>query len=359
MSRNLLIAGGSLSAIIAVAVIWAEPSSTSIDPDARSAVETSGLKVVTPETQDAIDRGLSWLATRQHANGGFGSGMMYQDNVAVTGLCGMAFLAAGNTPGRGRYGGNVERAVEYLVGQAKSNGYIINDRNRYHGPMYGHGFATLFLAEVYGMSPNEELRDTLQKAVKLIVDSQNDEGGWRYFPDSREADISVSVCQMMALRAARNAGLHVPKSTVDRCMEYIKRCQNPIDGGFRYRLQGRPNSEFPRSAAAVVAFYNAGIYEGPALQRGLNYLMRYLPSGQIFRYESYYFYAHYYAVQAMWHAGGDYWKKWYPAIRDELLQRQNGGDDHWRSSSICNEYGTAMALLILQLPNNYLPIFQR
>ncbi len=140
-------------------------------------------------------------------------------------------------------------------------------------------------------------------------------------------------------------------------MEYVKRCQN-LDGGFRYQLVGRPDSDFPRSAAGVVAFYNAGIFEGREITRGLDYLMRSLPRGDLFRYNSYYFYGHYYAVQAMWHAGGKYWDDWYPAIRDELLRRQER-NSYWLDASVCNEYGTAMALLILQTPNNYLPIFQR
>jgi hypothetical protein len=70
-----------------------------------------------------------------------------------------------------------------------------------------------------------------------------------------------------------------------------------------------------------------------------------------------YFYGHYYAVQAMWTAGGNYWKEWYPAIRDELLSRQNP-DGSWLDQ-ICSHYGTAMACIILQVPNNYLPILQK
>ena len=59
----------------------------------------------------------------------------------------------------------------------------------------------------------------------------------------------------------------------------------------------------------------------------------------------------------MWQAGGEYWKHWYPAIRDALLKRQS--DDGSWMDSIGSEYGTSMALIILQMPNNYLPIFQR
>ncbi len=313
---------------------------------------------VTPETQIAIDRGLSWLASRQNNDGSFGSGNNYGRNVAVSSLCGMAFLSSGSTPGRGPYGEHVQKIVEFILSKSKPSGFIINERYKSHGPMYGHGFATLFLAEVYGMTPDDEIREKLAKAVQLIVRTQNREGGWRYQPAQvTAADVSVTVCQMMALRAARNCGLSVPKETVDRCIGYVKRNQNP-DGGFRYQLVRQAESMFPRSAACVVAMYNAGIFEGPEVTRGLNYLMRSLPRGEIFRYESYYYYGHYYAVQAMWHAGGRYWNEWYAAIRDELLQKQlpNGS---WSDTAICNEYATGMALIILQMPNNYLPIFQR
>ncbi|HQU45511.1 MAG TPA: terpene cyclase/mutase family protein, partial [Pirellulales bacterium] len=182
--------------------------------------------------------------------------------------------------------------------------------------------------------------------------------GWRYQPVRHDADISVTICEIMALRAARNAGIFVPRDTVDRTVDYVKKSQNP-DGGFMYMLQGG-QSAFPRSAAGVVALYSAGIYEGPEIDKGLAYLMTFLPNRDAvgFNRETHYFYGHYYAVQAMWHAGGKHWRQWYPAIRDELLVRQRGDDGAWMDS-ICQEYGTAMACIILQMPNNYLPIFQR
>ncbi|HEX7379566.1 MAG TPA: prenyltransferase/squalene oxidase repeat-containing protein [Pirellulales bacterium] len=225
-------------------------------------------------------------------------------------------------------------------------------------PMYGHGFATLFLAETYGMSAKAEIRERLAKAVDLIVHTQNHEGGWRYQPVRNEADISVTICQIMALRAARNAGIFVPRETIDRCVQYVKKCQNP-DGGFMYTIEGGP-SAFPRSAAGVVALHSAGIYRGPEIEKGLAYLMEFAPNRDLIAYnrEAHFFYAHYYAVQAAWHAGGNHWRQWYPAIRDELLARQRADDGAWMDP-IGQEYGTAMACVILQMPNNYLPILQR
>lgn len=305
-------------------------------------------------TETAVRGGLDYLVAHQNEEGCFGSSG-YRRNVAVVSLAGMAFMASGSTPGRGRFGASVNQCVRYLLAHCQDSGFVFAADATSRGPMYGHGFATLFLAEVYGMWPDSDVHARLQKAVKLIVDTQNDEGGWRYQPERQDADISVTICQVMALRAARNAGLFVPNKTVDRCIDYVKQCQN-ADGGFSYMLPGGA-SQFPRSAAGVVALYSAGIYKGDELDRGIEYLMQFVPRPNAISLESHFFYGHYYAVQAMWQTGGTRWEQWYPAIRATLLSMQKK-DGSW-FDQICPEYGTAMACLILQMPNSYLPIFQR
>jgi hypothetical protein len=317
-------------------------------------IDTTGM--ITPETEAAIKKGLEFLATRQQEDGAF-AGSGYGRNAAVVSLSGMAFMSSGSTPLRGPYGLQTQRCLDYILAHVQDSGFIIDEASASHGPMYCHGFATLFLAEAYGMTMRSDLREKLSKAVRLIIETQNDAGGWRYQPQRSEADISVTVCQMMALRAAKNAGLYVPNETRDKCIEYVKKSQN-ADGGFMYMIHGGA-SAFPRSAAGVVALYTAG-YEGPEIEKGLKYLMRHLPRAEAST--GHYYYGQYYAVQAMWHAGGEWWKKWYPAIRDELTrpgsphrQREDGS---WMDA-ICAEYGTAMACIVLQMPNNYLPIFQR
>ena len=323
---------------------------------ARAAEPRSPSALITPAATQAANRGLQFLAERQLDDGSFGTSG-YSRNVAVCGLSGMAFLANGSTPTRGPYAEQIDRCIEYLLSQTSDAGFIAAPDATSRGPMYGHGFATLFLCEVYGMSAQPELRDRLGQAVELIVGSQNAEGGWRYQPQPSDADVSVTVCQVMALRAARNAGVAVPRETIDRAIAYVKSCQNE-DGGFRYTLAGgEKSSQFARSAAGVVALYNAGIYDGPELESGLDYLEQFRPSQDKAGRNGYYFYAHYYSVQAMWHAGGMRWQKWYPAIREELLARQRA-DGSW-NDAICAEYGTAMACIVLQVPNNYLPILQR
>jgi hypothetical protein len=329
--------------------------------------------MITSEAEQAIDKGLRYLANAQReiGTGEFGT-HAYKGNVAVTSLAGLAFMAGGHQPGRGAYGRVVTDALKFVLstegrGGVNPAGYLYNARGTPHGPMYGHGFGTLFLAEVCGMVPDPQLRDdvraALKRAVQLILDSQNIEGGWRYFPNSRDADISVTICQIMALRAARNAGIAVPKSQVDKCVAYVRRCQDRLGGWFRYMAQGGGNDmqAFARTAAGVCALYSAGIYDDEDVRKGLDYLMRQKPPAQQ-RFgrqtDMHYFYGHYYAAQAMWTAGGKYWQEWFPAIREELLGRQDRSTGAW-SDLICYHYGTAMACIILQIPNNYLPILQK
>jgi hypothetical protein len=214
-------------------------------------------------------------------------------------------------------------------------------------------------------------RATLQRAVDLILKSQNKEGGWRYKPDTTDADLSVTICQVMALRSARNAGLFIPKSTVDRCVDYVRGCYNG-DGTFRYQ-KGRmggfgPSIPLARMAAGVCALYSAGIYQSPEIELALKKLLEdYKPGhwrnlGEL-NHEQNFFYGQYYAAQAMWTAGGRYWTEWFPAIREDLLSRVQFAGQYcsWKEyqGTDCPHYGTAMACLILQIPNNYLPIFQK
>jgi hypothetical protein len=318
------------------------------------AAETYPSVEIMSPARPAVEKGLDYLAQRQLDDGAFATGG-YGRNAAVVALAGMAWLSSGSTPGRGPYGDQLARATDYLLEHAEASGFISVEGAMSHGPMYEHGFSTLFLAEVYGMSPRDDLRDKLSRAVDLIVRTQNDEGGWRYQPRREEADLSVTVSQVMALRAARNAGLTVPNETIDRSIDYVKRCQN-ADGGFRYMLP-EGESAFPRSAAGVVALYSAGVYEGREIDRGLAYLVQFRPRTGEFGQDSHFFYGHYYAVQAMWLAGDERWERWYSAIRDLLLSRQQP-DGSW-ADPICFEYGTAMACIVLQMPDNSVPIFQR
>lgn len=346
---------GPALTFLALLAFFAAPSPTRADAAEGPSPEETAAAMIAP-ADEAIERGLRYLATSQQPDGSFTDGRRRMgQNPAIVALAGMAFLGSGSTPGRGPYGDNCQRCVDFLCENTQPSGFIAVGGATSHGPMYGHGFAALFLAEAYGMTPRDDIRDKLSAAIRLIVSAQNEEGGWRYQPTPTDADISVTICQIMALRAARNAGIHVPNQTVDRCIEYVKRCQTD-DGGFGYTPQQR-SSQFPRSAAGVVALFSAGIYEGDAIDRGLAYLDRHVPVGARARRSGHFFYGHYYAVQAMWQAGGERWARWYPAIRDLSLASQQP-DGSWADGN-GPAYATAMTCVILQTPNNQIPIFQR
>ena len=330
--------------------------------------------MITEQTERAIQSGLAYLAANRRpmreGRSSFGSGH-YSGNAAIASLAGLAFMAAGNQPDRGKYGRLVTETLRYILDLSTNGGHragFISGLPTLHGPMYGHGFATLFLGEAVGMVPSKEMakevRDKLVAAVGLIVRSQNRHGGWRYTPFSPEADLSVTVCQIVALRSARNAGFAVPKTCVERCIEYVKKCQvkeGHEAGSFRYTLLGGgPREPLARTGAGLSALYSAGIYSGREIELGLRFLLTRKPSGGgggFFKPDMQYFYGHYYAAQAMWTAGGRWWAEWFPAIRDELLSRQNQ-DGSW-DDQIDPHYATAVACIILQIPNNYLPILQK
>ena len=311
---------------------------------------------ITPQQQEAVRKGLAWLAAHQQPDGSYGAGGGSGKHAGITALAGLAFMQAGNLPGRGQYGDNVQKCLDFVLASCQESGLIASDQS--HGPMYGHGFATLFLGEVFGMTGDEQVKEKLQRAVRLIEQTQNREGGWRYQPVPFDADISVTICQVMGLRSARDAGVKVEKTTIDNAIKYVMACRNP-DGGFSYmaRQGGGGGSGFARSAAGVSALYYAGLFEGDAITQGLNYLKAFTPNkGQAADTEGHYFYGHYYAVQAMFLAGGDYWAGWYPAIRDQLIARQNQQTGAW-SGDFSEDYDTSMALIILQMPNRYLPVY--
>lgn len=337
---------------------WAQKSQR---PAGQASAQNNAAEgEITPELDAAIAKGLKYLEGQQTSDGGFGDGR-YGKNVAVSALAGIALMADGNLPGRGAGGEAVSKCVDYILANCTESGLIAAEGA--NGPMYGHGFATLFLGEVYGMTAgggetaqSQKVHEALVKAVHLIEQTQNEQGGWRYNPVPYDADISVTICQIMGLRSARNAGLEVSKATIDRAVEYVRKCQNP-DGGFKYQLESGA-SGWPRSAAGVAALFYAGIYSDDAIDRGIAYLQKEAMPGQAAASKAHYFYGHYYCVQAMYLAGGDAWGKWWPAIREELVKSQNE-DGSWEDRSVGYTYATAMSLIILQMPKRYLPIFQK
>jgi len=320
-------------------------------------------KHITANTLKAVRAGLDYLDRSQDANGSWHEdqgGQAYP--VAVTGLAGMALLANGNTPSRGRYAPRVERAVDFLLNCSTSSGLLTGPTQDNGRPMHGHGFALLFLASVYGTQTkpavHERTKTVIDKAVKLTAEGQSADGGWLYTPGSGDEG-SVTVTQVQALRAVHNAGLSVPRGTISEAVQYIERCSTS-EGGIIYSLRSGGGPRLAISAAAVATLYNAGQYDAPVANRCLEYVWRHFENSKNFsKGGGHDFYCQLYAAQAFYMAGDKYWDAYFPDVRDQLLSMQDKGDGSWSGDGIGKAYGTAVALIILQLPYKYLPVYQR
>jgi len=308
------------------------------------------VKIEEP-TKKAIDRALEWLAVRQNQDGSFSEGA-YQHNTAITSFAMLAFMSQGHLPNQGLYGPEVAKAARFLAASGrKEDGYLVGARG---GNMYCHGMATLALAELYGQTGDDELKPVVRKAVDLIVKCQSPQGGWRYNPDPSGADISVTIMQVMALRTAKNAGLHVPDTTLKKAIAYIKSCYNARDGGFSYQPGGR-GPGFARTAAGMCVLFLSGEYTAKEIPEAVKYLQKH------FTDPTHFFYGHYYAAHAMHQVGGKEWEEWYARTVKYFLSQQTT-DGSWTRTTrfeVGPVYQTSIAVIVLGVPAHYLPIFQR
>lgn len=301
----------------------------------------------------ATTQGLQWLAGRQNADGSW-SEQGYAHNTAITAFALLAFMSQGHLPGQGPFGPEVSRGARFLLASGTTDGYLVGSRG---GNMYCHAMATLALAELWGMAGDQEVRPVLAKAVDLIVRCQNREGGWRYDPVPSSADVSVTIMQVMALRAAKNGGLHVPDQTLDNAIKYILSCYDERTGGFGYTTALRSQPGFARTAAGICVLQLSGKHDAVQIPKAVEYMKNHFESKQHF------WYGHYYASHAMHQVGGKEWEAWYERLT-RLLLRVQAADGSWSRTGFENErvgpnYSTSIAVISLSVPAGYLPIFQR
>jgi prenyltransferase beta subunit len=323
--------------IVIAALIWVAPARADVKMD--------------EPTKKATARALEWLARQQNPDGSFSDGG-YTHNTAITSFAMLAFMSQGHLPNQGLYGPEVSKAARFLMASQRENdGYLVGARG---GNMYCHAMATLALAELWGQTGDDAIKPVLKKAVDLIVRCQNPQGGWRYEPAPTAADISVTIMQVMALRAAKNSGLHVPDTTLRNAIRYIMSCYNPYVGGFSYQ-PGGGNPGFARTAAGVCVLFLTGEYTAKQIPMAVDYLKKNFETHQHF------YYGHYYAAHAMHQVGGKDWEDWYGKLTAYFLPRQQP-DGSWSTTSrreVGPVYQTSIAVIILSVPANYLPIFQR
>lgn len=316
---------------------------------AAMAVRTVGadeINDVSPELERSVTRGLDYLVETQNDDGSWPGN--YGQLSGVVGLCVLTFLAHGEQPGEGPYGRAIDKAVEYLVNtQQEGNGLLQGKSGM--SPMYSHGFATLALAEVYGMSDNPKVGPALKKAIELIVSAQNAAGGWRYNVTPSDADTTVSGAQMVALRGAATAAMEVPGETISKGVTFYKSCFCP-GGGFGYTNASGANAT--RAGIGLLVLSLSGAYRDPETKATADYLFYQGPDRG-----GHYYYMTYYASQAMRQAGGKYWAYWNRNMTPAIMARQSE-DGSWTGGQD-KVLDTAFALLSIEINYDYLPIYQR
>ena len=322
----------------------------------------SAPRDLSPQADAAIRDGVAFLISTQNPDGGWltdGSTGRYP--VAMTSLAGLALLANGSTCYGGPHAASVRRAVERVLQLADRRTGLIGGPET-DRPMFGHGFAMLFLAEVYGSEGQTALRerihDVLVSAVGLTARAQGPTGGWYYTPDSTEDEGAVTITQVQGLRACANAGIPVPAQTVQKAMDYVRRSANP-DGGISYRATQPGDSRPGITCAALATMYAAGLYESDLVEKALLYARGTVPLSAPTRAGgTHFFYSHLYLSQVMYFRGGAEWEDYLRGISAWLMSVRNE-DGSWNGDYVGRTYGTAVALLILQLPYNSLPVFQK
>jgi hypothetical protein len=339
---------------------------------------------------DAVDRGLAWLALQQREDGSFPT--MESGQPAVTSLAVMAFLSRGHVPGIGPYGKRLDRAIDFVVAQQQDEGLLygastdmpmINNWNQGpHVANYNHAIAGLMLGEVFGMTDGQrekKLRPVIDKAIAFARKMQRrpslkplDRYGWRYYkyinvPNKGDADLSVTGWFIMFYRSALNAGFNIPQEYVDDAAMFVRACYVEEEGAFVYGPYPRDHQISRGTAGAGLLCLTLMGKRDVRMERAAGRWLLNHPFTEYNRFSQKrdrYHYGAYYASQAMFMVGGEEWAQFYPPLAKTLIANQDAAGS-WQPESAENDamfgnsYTTSLSILALTPPYQLLPIYQR
>lgn len=330
---------------------------------ARELSDQEVLKVLTTEQprDRAIRKALEWLRAQQGEDGALSKN---QHRTAMTSFGVMAHLAAGHTFADPEHGEWMVKSLRFVLKMQDKAGYFGRmDDSR----MYGHGVTTLMLAEALGMIEDPEIEETVRKALERAItvtinaarvqkDDRN-RGGWRYHPDARDSDLSLSGWQLMSLHAAQQVGMTVPKEIVTNALEYAKRLTEP-DGRVGYDNRGQDKPAL--RGLGMLCFAIAGEEDSETVTRIAERIQR----DPINWRGPWFFYRVYYDAVGMSRARPDLWEQYSERVEGILIKNQKD-DGSWPSPPGDNEQGygavymTSMAVLALAVDRHVLPAYQR
>jgi hypothetical protein len=342
--------------------------------------EAEGAWETTGESERALARGLQWLARNQGPEGNWKT-----NELGLVSMGALAFLSAGHTPDKGPYGDVSHRALEYVISQAaKKRSGLLNIADAQHD-MYNHGLSTFVLGQAYGMSNDPRLARTLDRALKLIVQTQCRDGGWDYRAERQDNghDLSLAVMQAKALRSAVDSGFEIPPDTIDMAIQSVRRHYTPkgcplnadeseqrkFPGQFTYGVGGG-NITVAMAAAGVVCMQEFAQYDDWRIEKSMEVIEAAIRKDVKIENKRAPFdaYTLYYVGQALYQVGGERWKSLYPLLREAIVAGQVRGDrpdvdgkwngGQWVGGEAGDVYMTSVCCFVLAMPNRYLPILQ-
>jgi len=329
----------------------------------------------TRRTEEAVLRGLAWLARQQLRNGSWSLCGPYSGGVpkdwenpeAATAMALLAFQGHGETHQKGQYRLNVARGWDYLLKQQDANGNFFH-QGAFNHHFYTQGQCTIALCELYGMTQDPKFKEPAMRAVQYLVDSQAPEGGWRYMPKS-DSDVSVTGWIVMALQSAKMAGLEVPDDTFRRVERFLDRAAHRE--GARYSYQPGDAVSLAMTAEALLCRqYMGWPRDDPRLVSGVEWITS--EENLIdFSEDNRDVYYWYYATQVAHHMEGDYWKRWNNVMREVMPRhqvtqgREAGSWDPEKPSRDAHAvhggrlYVTCLSIYMLEVYYRHLPIYTR
>jgi hypothetical protein len=316
-------------------------------------------EVVPRDVREMYDRGLQYLAQTQSPDGDWRTGGN-ENGPGTTGLALMVFLACGEDPNFGPYSNHVRRSLRNIISAQDATTGIMGMS------MYHHGFATLALAEAYGVvdernlwpdgKPVRSIGQALELAVRAAVTSQkkNPMGAWRYSPDARDADTSVSGAVFVGLLAARNAGIEVPDESIDKAVAFYMQMTSPTgEVGYAGGMGGFGES-LARSSIAALVFSVARRKDLKQFKATLDYLRARIDQVPQHSWPEY---TRYYQAQALFQGDIAAWEKWNKLLVRQLKAMQQA-DGSFRGQ-LGSSASTSFSLLALALNFRFLPIYER
>ncbi|HUU70851.1 MAG TPA: HEAT repeat domain-containing protein [Planctomycetota bacterium] len=341
----------------------------------------------TEESENAVKASVAWLMRHQSSDGRWscrsftqqcepgeqscgGTGTVADIDPGLTALTLLAFLSGGNFPGDGReFGYCVGRGIEYLISIQHPSGRI--------GPpcgheLYNHSVGTLALTESWMLSKDDSLKEPVEKAVKYLISTQQEHGGWDYTPArTGRNDTSITGFAVMALKSAQTAGIEIPWMTTWGLLEHLDRMTRD-SGEIVYADQGVGAGRMGEGMVAVGAVSRQFLgwpLQSPVLVRQYNILLQNLPRWEKLSENSFHTtYYWYYGTLAMFECGGEKWETWNASLRDMLVKRQRRDgcargswdpDGKWLGKAASRIYSTAMNAMNLQIYYRYLPLYER